>query len=74
MKKIKEFFDGIMTSFDAMQYLGVSKDTIKNWVKKGYLSCTRTKGGHMRFDRAEVERMKRACEENEKRKKIDKNK
>ena len=64
-----EFINGIMTTFDAKQYLGVSKDTIKNWVKKGYISCERTKGGHMRFNRAEIERMKRICEDNERRKK-----
>jgi excisionase family DNA binding protein len=49
-----------LTSTDAAEALGVSRNTVRKWVRLGYLrdSC-RTDGGHVRIPRREVDRVAR---------------
>jgi excisionase family DNA binding protein len=40
--------------------LGVSPRTVTRWAREGRLACQVTLGGHYRFDRGLVERLRRA--------------
>jgi excisionase family DNA binding protein len=55
---------GWITTGEAAALLGVSsKNTVKNWLEGGHFpSATRTAGGHWRFQRAEVEAVRRALD------------
>ncbi len=47
---------------DAAQRLGVTPDTIRDWVQKGYLRASRTPTGQFLFDESEVENLRRGEE------------
>jgi hypothetical protein len=51
--------DGRLTAGDVSRALHVDVKTVHNWVRRGYLQGTRTKGGHLRFVRAELVRFLR---------------
>ncbi len=40
---------------EAAEYLGVSKDTLRRWEKRGKLTARRTVGGHRRYGRKQLE-------------------
>jgi excisionase family DNA binding protein len=40
---------------EAAEILGVHPGTVRNWADQGYLPVRRTKGGHRRFRRADIE-------------------
>jgi excisionase family DNA binding protein len=44
---------------EAAQRLGVTPDTVRDWVRKGYLSASRTPTGQLVFDVEEVEALRR---------------
>ncbi len=44
-----------LTLSEVSKKLGVHPSTIRNWADQGYLPVHRTKGGHRRFKRSEVE-------------------
>jgi excisionase family DNA binding protein len=49
-----------LTSTDAAEALGVSRNTVKMWARLGYLRDSyRTDGGHVRIPRREVDRVAR---------------
>ncbi len=49
-----------LTSTEAAEALGVSRNTVKKWARLGYLRDSyRTDGGHVRIPRREVERAAR---------------
>ncbi len=44
----------------AARLLGVSRHTVRRWTESGFLTCTRTAGGHRRFTREDVEELAQA--------------
>lgn len=49
-----------LTSTEAAEALGVSRNTVKKWARLGYLhGAYRTDGGHVRIPRREVDRVAR---------------
>ena len=49
-----------LTSTEAAEALGVSRNTVKKWARLGYLHYAyRTDGGHVRIPRREVDRVAR---------------
>ena len=54
-----------LTSSQAAELLGISSaNTVKNWLMGGHFpGAYRTRGGHWRFPRAEVEAVKRDMEQ-----------
>ncbi len=49
-----------LTSTEAAEALGVSRNTVKKWARLGYLhDAYRTDGGHVRIPRREVDRVAR---------------
>ena len=44
----------------AARLLGVSRHTVRRWTESGFLTCTRTAGGHRRFKREDVEELTQA--------------
>ncbi|MDA8203562.1 MAG: excisionase family DNA-binding protein [Chloroflexi bacterium] len=49
-----------LTSTEAAEALGVSRNTVKKWARLGYLhDAYRTDGGHVRIPRHEVDRVAR---------------
>jgi excisionase family DNA binding protein len=49
-----------LTSTEAAEALGVSRNTVKKWTRLGYLhDAYRTDGGHVRIPRREVDRVAR---------------
>jgi excisionase family DNA binding protein len=47
-----------LTSTEAAEALGVSRNTVKKWARLGYLhDAYRTDGGHVRIPRREVDRV-----------------
>ena len=46
---------GTVTTGEAAKLFNVTPSTIKRWADAGDLPHTRTLGGHLRFDRAELE-------------------
>lgn len=51
--------DDLLTSAEAARLLGVGATAIKRWSDSGSLTCIRTPGGHRRFSRSELERLRR---------------
>ncbi len=51
--------DQYLTTRAAAAFLGVGTTSVKRWADEGVLECERTRGGHRRFRRAELERFKR---------------
>ncbi len=50
--------DKIFTIAEAARYLGVFPLTLRNWEKKGLLKAFRTLGGHRRFKRSELDKIR----------------
>ncbi|MGE3840991.1 MAG: helix-turn-helix domain-containing protein [Vicinamibacterales bacterium] len=50
--------DDLITSAEAARILGVGATAIKRWSNAGSLTCIKTPGGHRRFSRAEIERLR----------------
>jgi excisionase family DNA binding protein len=48
----------LITSTDAARLLGVGATAIKRWSDEGTLPCVRTPGGHRRFRREDVQRLR----------------
>lgn len=48
----------LLSPAKAAQELGVSTDTLKRWEADKKIKATRTLGGHRRYARAEIERVK----------------
>lgn len=42
--------------------LGVSTSAVKYWVKRGYIPCRYTLGGHSRYRRSDVDALKRTLD------------
>lgn len=40
---------------EAARILGISNGTLRNWVTRGYVKCSRTPGGQRRFTPAELQ-------------------
>ena len=55
MAKLNRFTD-LMRVAEAAERLGVSAQTLKQWIYKGTLRAVQTAGGHHRISAAEVER------------------
>lgn len=51
-----------MTSTEVATTLKVGASTVKRWSDSGLLACERTRGGHRRYLKTEVERMRLAAE------------
>lgn len=50
--------DDFVGTEEAARLLGVGPTAVKRWADQGLLACDRTPGGHRRFSRAEVERLR----------------
>lgn len=50
--------DDLITSAEACRLVGVGPTALKRWADSGALPCVRTAGGHRRFLRADVERLR----------------
>ncbi len=50
--------DAFLSSAEAASYLGVGPTSIKRWTDEGLLPCERTAGGHRRFRRSDLERLR----------------
>ncbi|HET9597750.1 MAG TPA: helix-turn-helix domain-containing protein [Anaeromyxobacteraceae bacterium] len=48
----------LLTSGDVARLLGVASATLKRWTDAGRIPCVRTAGGHRRFLRSDVERLR----------------
>jgi excisionase family DNA binding protein len=44
----------LMSTGEVAKVFGVSVNTVLRWVSQGRLLCTKTLGGHRRFERAHV--------------------
>jgi excisionase family DNA binding protein len=49
-----------LTRSEVSRLLGVSPNTVTRWAREGRLSCQVTLGGHHRFERELVERLRRS--------------
>ncbi len=49
--------DRSLTPAETADLFGVDPRTVNRWVHEGKLPARRTPGGHLRFDRAEMERI-----------------
>ncbi len=50
--------DKILSISEAAEYLGVFPLTLRNWEKKGMLKAFRTLGGHRRFKKSELDKIR----------------
>jgi putative resolvase len=50
--------DKIFSISEAARYLGVFPLTLRNWEKKGLLKGFRTLGGHRRFKKSELDKIR----------------
>ena len=48
-----------LTSKEAADLLGVTMQTIQNWIDKSYLKAWKTPGGHARIAKSSVEKLVR---------------
>jgi len=46
-----------MNTYEACQYLRISKPTIYRWIQAGLLKFKRTPGGELRFRRSDLDNM-----------------
>lgn len=53
-----DYSTGTVTTGEAAKLFNVTPSTIKRWADAGDLPHTRTLGGHLRFNRAELEAIK----------------
>lgn len=51
--------DEYLTRADVAHLLGVSPNTVARWARTGKLPCHTTLGGHRRFERRVIERLRR---------------
>lgn len=58
MTTIKQMPKMIKTP-EAAKILRVTPATLRNWVDEGLVKCGKTLRGHLLFDRAEIDRIKR---------------
>ena len=49
-----------LTRSEVSKLLGVSPNTVTRWAREGRLSCQVTLGGHHRFERDLVERLRKS--------------
>lgn len=49
-----------LTRSEVSKLLGVSPNTVTRWAREGKLECQVTLGGHHRFDREVVERLRQS--------------
>ncbi len=49
-----------LTRSEVSRLLGVSPNTVTRWAREGKLACQVTLGGHHRFDREVVERLRQS--------------
>jgi len=49
-----------LTRSEVSKLLGVSPNTVTRWAREGRLPCQVTLGGHHRFDRELVERLRKS--------------
>ncbi len=54
---MKTAASGPLTAAEAARILGVSHQTLKQWIYKKQIRSTRTPGGHHRISRSEVRRL-----------------
>lgn len=47
--------DDLLASGEASKLIGVSRDTLKRWEKKGRITSLRTPDNHRRYRRGDVE-------------------
>jgi excisionase family DNA binding protein len=50
--------DEFLRVHQAAALLHVAPKTLSRWANEGKIACVRTAGGHRRFSRAEVERLR----------------
>jgi len=50
--------DRIFSISEGAKYLGVFSLTLRNWDKKGFIRSFRTLGGHRRFNKNELDKIK----------------
>jgi excisionase family DNA binding protein len=55
MKNTQEVSQDWISISDAAKYLGVSKDTLRRWGKKGKITSSRTIGSHRRYSLSELQ-------------------
>jgi excisionase family DNA binding protein len=48
----------VLTTSDVSRLLGVSPNTVTRWAREGRLPCRLTLGGHHRFERQVIERIR----------------
>ena len=61
LKPLKErtaMQDKILSISEAAEYVGVFPLTLRNWEKKGLLKAFRTLGGHRRFKKSELAKIR----------------
>jgi excisionase family DNA binding protein len=49
-----------LTRSEVSKMLGVSPNTVTRWAREGRLPCQVTLGGHHRFDREQVEQLRKS--------------
>lgn len=49
-----------LTRSEVSRLLGVSPNTVTRWAREGRLPCQVTLGGHHRFDREQVEQIRKS--------------
>jgi excisionase family DNA binding protein len=50
-----------MVTREVAELFRVTSATVIRWAEKGWITCSRTVGGHLRFQRAEVEALARSA-------------
>jgi excisionase family DNA binding protein len=53
--KHPEHPDDLLPPAESAKLIGISRDTLKRWEKKGLITALRTPEGHRRFRRRDVE-------------------
>jgi excisionase family DNA binding protein len=50
----------LMVTSEVAELFRVTSTTVIRWAEKGRITCSRTIGGHLRFQRAEIEALARS--------------